>query len=274
MMRLLVSVRDADEARIALAAGVDLIDVKEPLRGALGAADAEQIAAVVQEINGRVPVSAALGELFAPQQKGVGGPFRSEVDYEFPTDQIAKWTPDPLAVALAGIQFAKFGLAGATKFSRWRETWAAAIEQLPGGVKNVAVAYADWRTCYAPSPGEVIDQGVALGCAAILIDTYDKTRGGLLEQCPLNELNGWLEIARERNLLTVVGGSLDCDAIRTIAPLRPDFVAVRTAVCETHRAGRMDEIRVKNLVRLISDLNARTRLKTHEKLLDRPCKLG
>ena len=44
MTRVLVSVRDALEARIALDCGVDLIDVKEPLRGPLGAADAVAMA--------------------------------------------------------------------------------------------------------------------------------------------------------------------------------------------------------------------------------------
>ncbi len=39
MTRLLVSVRSAAEAEIALSAGADLIDVKEPSRGSLGAAD-------------------------------------------------------------------------------------------------------------------------------------------------------------------------------------------------------------------------------------------
>ncbi|MBY0228781.1 MAG: (5-formylfuran-3-yl)methyl phosphate synthase, partial [Gemmataceae bacterium] len=36
MPGLIVSVRSADEARIALENGADLIDVKEPSRGALG----------------------------------------------------------------------------------------------------------------------------------------------------------------------------------------------------------------------------------------------
>ena len=35
--RILVSVRDADEADIAVRAGADLVDAKDPKRGALGA---------------------------------------------------------------------------------------------------------------------------------------------------------------------------------------------------------------------------------------------
>src|SRR3954462_13918444 len=61
--QLLVSVRDAAEAVVALAGGAGLIDVKEPVRGPLGRADAATMAAVVHVVGGRVPISAALGEL-------------------------------------------------------------------------------------------------------------------------------------------------------------------------------------------------------------------
>jgi uncharacterized protein (UPF0264 family) len=63
MTRLLVSVRDAAEARAVLDAGAHLIDVKEPRRGSLGAADGRQVADVLNTVAGRVPVSAAMGEL-------------------------------------------------------------------------------------------------------------------------------------------------------------------------------------------------------------------
>ena len=36
MAKLLVSVRSADEAEVALEGGADIIDVKEPLHGSLG----------------------------------------------------------------------------------------------------------------------------------------------------------------------------------------------------------------------------------------------
>src|SRR5438552_1913494 len=59
---LLVSVRSADEVKAALAGGADLIDVKEPAKGPLAPAEAEVVAAVIDKVGGRVPVSAALGE--------------------------------------------------------------------------------------------------------------------------------------------------------------------------------------------------------------------
>ena len=44
MMDLLVSVRSAEEAASALEGGAALIDIKEPVRGSLGRADANVIA--------------------------------------------------------------------------------------------------------------------------------------------------------------------------------------------------------------------------------------
>src|SRR5437763_1899892 len=64
---LQVSVRSAAEAESALAGGADLIDVKEPSRGPLGAADAAVIRDVITAVAGRRPVSAALaGSLDEP----------------------------------------------------------------------------------------------------------------------------------------------------------------------------------------------------------------
>ena len=45
-MRLLVSVTDAAEARLAVAGGVDIVDVKNPAEGSLGAPSPAVIAAV------------------------------------------------------------------------------------------------------------------------------------------------------------------------------------------------------------------------------------
>ena len=61
---LLVSVRNAVEAEVALHGGADWIDVKEPKQGALGAAEPETIRSVLETVAGRAPVSAAAGALF------------------------------------------------------------------------------------------------------------------------------------------------------------------------------------------------------------------
>ena len=52
---LLVSVRSAEEATVALKAGADLIDVKEPTRGPLGMAEAEVVGGVLATVGAKVP---------------------------------------------------------------------------------------------------------------------------------------------------------------------------------------------------------------------------
>ena len=62
-MRLLVSVVDADEARLAVDAGVDIVDVKNPAEGSLGAPGPGVIERVREVVPPERPVSAAIGDL-------------------------------------------------------------------------------------------------------------------------------------------------------------------------------------------------------------------
>ena len=222
MTGLLISVRDAEEARAALAGGAGLVDIKEPLHGSLGAASSEQLQAVAKVVRGKAPLSAALGEL-------------SDND-------------GPDASALEGFSFAKIGLAGALRFHDWPQRWAARMEQLPAGVRPVAVVYADWRTVAdTPSPDAILEHAPRLACQALLIDTRQKNAGGLLQHWPMEELAAWLPQVRQAGLTIVLGGSLTLEQLPRIAPLEPDWVAVRGAACEGDRVSRISQRRVGEL---------------------------
>jgi (5-formylfuran-3-yl)methyl phosphate synthase len=62
MTQLLVSVKNVSEALLALDAGVDIIDLKDPNIGALGALDLKETKLIVQAINRHALVSATVGE--------------------------------------------------------------------------------------------------------------------------------------------------------------------------------------------------------------------
>src|SRR4051794_2290794 len=106
---LLVSVRSAAEALAALAGGADVIDVKEPKNGSLGAADDDTISAVVRAVNGRAPVSAALGEL---------------------VDSIGSLNRSSGRMLVHGISLFKLGLAGSGAHDEWQTRWQLAIDIL------------------------------------------------------------------------------------------------------------------------------------------------
>jgi uncharacterized protein (UPF0264 family) len=230
MTRLLVSVRGAAEAEICLRCGVDLIDVKEPLRGALGAADAAVIEEVVALVAGRAPVSAALGELL----------------------DLEDARREEIAALPAGLRYAKLGLAGAGGDRQWPARLARALEALPPGVSPVAVAYADWQAAGAPSPREVLSAARELRAAAVLLDTWDKRRGDLFTACSLDDVVRLIDACRRMDAISVIGGSLRGEAICRVVAKRPDFVAVRGAACRGGREGGIDADLVASLQRALA----------------------
>jgi uncharacterized protein (UPF0264 family) len=220
MMRLLVSVRNADEARLALEAGVDLLDLKEPRRGPLGAVSAGVMREVLELAAGQVPVSAALGEL-----------------REW-NSQFAQTIPIDLALA-------KIGLAGCAEIADWPRRWQSALAQLPDGVASVAVVYADDRTAAAPRPEEVLHHALRLGCRAVLVDTFDKSGQGLCEYWTPKEIERFVSEVQDAGLWAVVAGSIRLAQLPQIFAAGPDWVAVRGAVCRPARDGSLDATLVR-----------------------------
>lgn len=234
MTGLLVSVRDADEAQDAVDSGADLIDVKEPRAGSLGAATPQTIAAVIDAVAGRRPVSVALGELidFTPSAMGF-----AEVE----------------APPTRPIQFAKVGLAGCLGRNAWKSDWQRALVHLSSDIRAVAVVYADWRRAEAPPPNEVIETGRQLGCRAMLVDTFDKRGPGLLGVWSLEDIKRTIEVAKNAGMVVVLGGQIGEPHLPQLLALCPDYIAVRGAVCQGDRGGRLDPNRVRELKEALSE---------------------
>jgi (5-formylfuran-3-yl)methyl phosphate synthase len=227
MPKLLVSVRNAYEAEIALTAGVDIIDVKEPRNGSLGAAAVDVIAQVLCLVDRRRPVSVALGEL---DDNG--------------TQHLAKvaeqcWSNPPT--------FAKIGLAHCGARPGWQREFEAAMSVLPDETGRVAVAYVDFEAAASPPPDEILVTGRALGCRTALLDTFDKRGPGLLLLWSALEVAQWINAAREARMQAVVAGQLSIADCKTIAAYKPDYIGVRGAACWPGRCGQIDARRIAQL---------------------------
>lgn len=223
MTRLLVSVRSAAEARRALQGGAQIIDVKEPRAGSLGAADSGVCLEVLEAVGGRVPVSMALGELL-----------------ETPSTT-------PLGPVPGAMAFAKLGLAGAAPLPDWGSLWKRRCRELPATTRPVAVIYADWQAAAAPSPRDVLQLADEAGCGVLLIDTSDKRHGDLFAHLSPGRLREILQAARAAGLQVVLAGSLRGAAIEHALALRPDVLAVRGAVCHPDRQGALRTAKVARL---------------------------
>jgi len=139
MTALLVSVRNATEAQTALLGGADIVDVKEPRFGSLGAASAATWQEVDEVVSSQALLSIALGELmdFAP---GLG-------------DSLPRNT-----------HYAKIGLAGCMDRSDWPVRWLEAWESLPADVQRVAVCYVDHQQARSPNWDRILEEAPAAAC--------------------------------------------------------------------------------------------------------------
>lgn len=227
MAGLLLSVRDSLEAAVAVAVGATIIDIKEPDRGPLGRPSPRIVDQVIAVVAGKAPVSVALGEL---------------TDWDR-----SEWADFP-----RGVAFAKFGLAGCARRSDWARHWHDVLLGLPVGVRPVAVIYADWLAAAAPPPSEVLDAASRNRCAAVLVDTFDKSRGPLLSWLTVHQLSSLADEIRRRQMLVVLGGSLASDTIAQVLPLRPDYVAVRRAACRGPRNAPLDGTLAQHLAMLVA----------------------
>lgn len=231
MARLLVSVRSAPEAAVAVRAGADIIDVKEPDLGSLGRASTQVWREVRRACPASVPVSVALGEL---------------------NDWLGNTPPAVPSDSWSGLAFRKLGLAHAPR--DWPLRWARlrALTSLSAGPPWVAVAYADWQSARSPSPDAVLEVArETRGFAGVLVDTFSKS--GPFH--PDDRWAAWADAVRRAGLFLALAGSLDLPAIRTLDRLRPDIVAVRGAACQGGRRGAaIDPDRVAELARCVANL--------------------
>lgn len=201
MSGMLASVTSADEARLALLAGVDIVDFKNPAAGALGALPLVVVRAGVAVAAGRL-TSATVGDLPA---------------------EPALIAQAVAAMAATGVTYVKVGLLPGPQ-------QAACIEALQpltaAGVRVIVVLFAD----QSPDWG-LLAQIAAAGCAGVMLDTADKRRGRLGEHLTTAELAEFVAAARAQGLLAGLAGSLQLADIPVLLPLGADYLGFRGALC-------------------------------------------
>ena len=208
--RLLASVATLDEVDLALRCGVDLIDLKDPSSGALGAWSLASIGAAVRRVAGRRPVSATVGDL-PPVAPTLARAAR--------------------ATAAEGVDIVKLGfLPGAD-----HRTLARSLASIGHDVRLVAVLMADRQ----PD----LDLAATLADAGfwgVMLDTADKRAGSLSRHLDHAALGRFVAAARTHGLVSGLAGSLRLEDVATLAPLRPDFLGFRGALCRGGRTESLD----------------------------------
>ncbi len=216
MTGFLASIASLEELTPALEGGADLIDVKNPSTGALGAARIETVRAVVAAAGGRRPVSATLGDL----------PMEAPLLVE-----AARRT------AAAGVDYVKAGIFPEGDVPGC----IAALGRLATEcTRLVAVLFADRRPDLA-----LLDRLAEAGFAGAMLDTAGKDGGALPDHLPAERLILFIERARSVGLMTGLAGSLRLEHIAPLAALGPDYLGFRGALCAGARTGRIEAARVR-----------------------------
>jgi len=211
MIRLLASVRDADEALAAAGAGADFIDLKEPRAGALGGLPPAPLRAIVgalRRAHPGVPISATIGD--------------------HPADALARIEAQVATVGGCGVDYVKVGIAGAQPHAQ--RVLLAQLATAPWPV--VPVFIADRGLDFA-----VIEAACRLAFPALMVDTEDKRAGSLFDCVSTATLARFVACARRAGKLAGLSGALRHHHVPHLAMLAPDFAGFRSALCDGARTG-------------------------------------
>jgi len=225
--RLLVSVRDASEAAEAIAAGADVLDLKDPRRGPLGECDVTTLraAAVLRDRRApRVALSAALGPARGPRASRLAA-----------------------LLATLGYDAVKTGLEGlpdAPEAASYLSRVAATARGSNPGMLVIAATYADADSVRA-LPHRALPQVTArAGLDGCLLDTATKDGRPLTGHVDLGDLAAWVAGCHAGGLIAALAGSLRESDLAAIAAAGPDLIGARGALCDGGRNGRLDALRV------------------------------
>ena len=204
MTQLLISVKNVAEALIALDAGADIIDLKDPNIGALGALDEVLSLQIVHVINDRATISATIGE----QHTSLNALIASIE-----------------ARAMLGVDIIKIAL---TKFFDEPEFLIKITQLTNKGIKIVAVLFAD----------ESIDLNLLKKCQQMgffgaMLDTNNKQQN-LLQVQSQSDLQMFTQKCNLHQLQCGFAGSLRPQDIADLINFNPTFIGFRGGVCENN----------------------------------------
>jgi uncharacterized protein (UPF0264 family) len=217
-MQLLVSPSTIEEAKQSTAA--DIIDVKKPSEGSLGA----NFPWVIREIKTLVakPLSAAIGDF----------------DYKPGGAALAAY-----GAACSGADYIKIGLA-----FEGREKAREVIRAVVRAVKDefpekfvVIAAYSDYQRMHSISPFEMSLIAAECGADIAMVDTGIKDRRSTFAFMDEETLRSFTSTNEKLGLRTALAGAFKFEDIEALKRINPDIIGVRGMVCGGDRNASVRE---------------------------------
>ena len=204
MTGFLASVNNLRDAISVNQHGADMIDLKDPARGALGGLDIAIIHSIVDHLWEKSLVSATVGDL--------------QADIGLILAKIQQ-------VADSGVDYVKVGMFSQEHID---QCLPAFEYHARSGVKIISVLFADMDF----NIEETIKACKKAHLTGVMMDTAGKNAGSLLAHREVSQLAKFIQTAKNHNLLTGLAGALRQQDIATLLTLNPDYIGFRTALCK------------------------------------------
>ncbi len=219
MTGMLASVTSIKEAQLVLNDGVDIIDLKNPELGALGALDTNVVSDIVESISGARLTSATIGDI-EPNSPSL---------YEL-----------VVSMASTGVDYVKVGLFDDIASELFVEVLNKASQQ---NINVIVVLFAENFSSLAS-----LDNLMRSGISGVMLDTKNKSDNNLLSLLSRQELGEFVRLAKSYGLVTGLAGSLRYEDINALLGIEADYLGFRGALCSEN--DRVKSIETKNISRI------------------------
>jgi len=213
VLKLLVSPSDEQEALEAIAGGADIIDVKNPMEGALGASFPWTIRRIREITPEGVEVSCTIGDL-----PNLPGSISLAV----------------LGAATTGVNYIKVGLGGVKTMEDavlLLRNAVRAAKDYNSSIKVAATVFADAARIGSVNPLLVPEIADKANADVAMVDTSVKDGKTLFTFLTNPQLTQIVRKSHNRGLLTALAGSLKKEQIHLVSELEADIVGLRGAAC-------------------------------------------
>ncbi|MFB6199666.1 MAG: (5-formylfuran-3-yl)methyl phosphate synthase [Candidatus Nanohaloarchaea archaeon] len=209
-MKSLVTVKNAREAETVSEFDPDIVDIKNPDEGSLGAPSPSTLESIMDVLPEDRAVSVAVGDV--PDLPGTVG----------------------MAVQGAsqhGPEYVKVGLKGPRTKEDAVNLMRVAAEASGENQSIVLAGYADYREIDGVSLLDIPDVAVESGVDGVMVDTAVKGEGNLFEHADREVLKKFVSKSSDRGFFTAAAGSLSPEDVGIVRDIGFDVIGVRGAIC-------------------------------------------
>ncbi len=239
----MISIRSLEELIPAIEGGADIIDLKNPNEGSLGASFPWLIKKI-RNYGNNFTLSVAIGDM--PNLPGTAALAAS-------------------GAAVCGADIIKVGLYGPHSFEegiKLLKKVVRAIKEINPKILVVGAGYADFKSFNGIDSLKIPEICSLAGADVAMLDTLSKNGKKLFDFLDLKKLKMFVDKTHKLDLFAALAGSLELKDIKTINNLGADIIGFRSAACSgfDRKNGIVEIERVRKIIEISKNINKNSRI--------------